>query len=108
MNMHVVVSAMRKGGSGKSMLTSNLGVHAQISGDGPVALVDSDPMAGTADWFNARILADEDIRFLAIQQGNLRSALEAAKRVGVNLVFIDTPPAATPAIGEIMKLADLI
>jgi len=51
--MHVIVTAMRKGGSDKSMLTANLGVHAQRCGDGPVALVDGDPMAGTADWYNA-------------------------------------------------------
>jgi len=65
-------------------------------------------MAGTADWYNARTLADDDIRFLAVQHGNLQTALDAAKRIGVSLVFIDTPPAATPAIGEIMKLADLV
>ena len=41
--MHVVAMVSRKGGSGKTTLAGHLAVEAERAGDGPVAVVDTDP-----------------------------------------------------------------
>ena len=55
--MRIVVLASRKGGSGKTTLAGHLAVQAELSGAGPVALVDSDPQGSLADWWNLRAAA---------------------------------------------------
>jgi Mrp family chromosome partitioning ATPase len=52
--MYVVGIAARKGGSGKTTLTSHLAVAAEAAGCGPVAVIDTDPQVGLAGWWNAR------------------------------------------------------
>jgi chromosome partitioning protein len=52
--MRIVVLASRKGGSGKTTLAGHLAVQAEMSGAGPVALIDSDPQGSLADWWNLR------------------------------------------------------
>jgi len=52
--MQVIVFASQKGGVGKTTLTANLGVAAELSGDGPAVLIDTDPQGSLAAWWNAR------------------------------------------------------
>ena len=52
--MQVVAFASQKGGSGKTTLTGHMAVQAERAGDGPVALVDTDPQGSLADWWNER------------------------------------------------------
>ena len=52
--MQVIVFASQKGGVGKTTLTANLGVAAEIAGDGPAVLIDTDPQGSLAAWWNAR------------------------------------------------------
>jgi chromosome partitioning protein len=52
--MQTLVIASRKGGAGKTTLSRSIGVMAEISGAGPVALIDTDEQAGLAMWWNAR------------------------------------------------------
>ena len=46
--------ASQKGGSGKTTLSGHLAVQAQLSGAGPVVLIDIDPQGSLADWWNER------------------------------------------------------
>ena len=41
--MHILVIASQKGGVGKTTIVGHLGVMAEQQGDGPVALIDTDP-----------------------------------------------------------------
>ncbi|HKT15372.1 MAG TPA: ParA family protein, partial [Allosphingosinicella sp.] len=41
--MRVLALSSQKGGSGKTTLSGHLAVQAQISGAGPVCLIDIDP-----------------------------------------------------------------
>ena len=52
--MRVLALASQKGGSGKTTLSGHLAVQAQLSGAGPVCLIDIDPQGSLADWWNER------------------------------------------------------
>lgn len=104
--MHVVVLASRKGGAGKTTLTTHMAVQADISGAGPVAVVDLDPMGGLSTWWNTREAASPI--FARVNGSGLSATLDDLRGQGVRTVLIDTPPQATEAIGEVIKLANLV
>lgn len=106
--MRTIVVASNKGGAGKTTLVTHLAVEAQRQGDGPVGVIDADPMGGASGWYNARNEAAGHPVFLDMEQGGLAAALRAAERAGLRTVFIDTPPAATASIQAIMEASDLV
>ncbi len=104
--MRVVVLASQKGGSGKTTLAGHLAVQAELSGAGPVALIDTDPQGSLAKWWNAR--AADTPAFVSARFENLQSDLDSLRAQGFKLVFIDTPPAVTKAISHVVSYADLV
>ncbi len=104
--MRVIVLASQKGGSGKTTLSGHLAVQADLSGAGPVALIDTDPQGSLAKWWNAR--AAETPAFVSARFDNLHTDLESLRAQGFKLVFIDTPPAVTQAISNVVRHADLV
>ena len=60
--MKVIVLASQKGGVGKTTLAANLGVAAEIAGDGPAVQIDTDPQGSLAAWWNAREASTPRIR----------------------------------------------
>ena len=104
--MRVLVIASRKGGSGKTTLTGHLAVEAELRGHGPVAIMDIDPQGSLADWWNAReaatpVFVNTTLETLPQDTARLRDA-------GINLLIIDTPPAITGAIRQVVEVGDLI
>ena len=104
--MQTIVLASRKGGAGKTTLTSHLAVEAGVQGAGPVAVIDTDPMGGLASWWNER--KAEAPFFARVGEGGLALTLDEMKSGGVQLVLIDTPPFATDSIAGIIAAADLV
>ena len=104
--MKVIVIASRKGGSGKTTLAGHLAVQAERIGDGPVALVDVDPQGSLADWWNKRV-APTPI-FMQTTLADLVDNIGRLRDMGTKLLVIDTPPALTSTVGDIIKLADLV
>jgi len=104
--MRVLVLASQKGGSGKTTLSGHLAVEAERAGVGPVALIDTDPQGSLAQWWNAR---DASTPYFA-QVGilDLGEALAHLKKSGVKLAVIDTPPAITESISQVVAHADLV
>lgn len=102
--MRVIVLASRKGGAGKTTLTSHLAVEAERAGAGRVALADTDPQGGLAAWYNAR--QAETPLFVDVSKG-LRTAVDACRKGGIDLLIIDTPPSVTETIGSVVAFADL-
>ena len=102
----VIVLASQKGGSGKTTLSGHIAVEAERAGDGPVALIDTDPQGSLAKWWNAR--AASTPLFAQIPVGRLAEGIAALKRSGVKLIVIDTPPAVTEAISDVVAHADLV
>ncbi len=104
--MRVIVLASQKGGSGKTTLSGHLAVQAELAGDGPVALIDTDPQGSLAKWWNVR--AKPTPAFVQSVFSNLLYDIEHVRNQGFAVVIIDTPPAVTRAIAEVVSFADLV
>jgi chromosome partitioning protein len=105
-SMRVIVFASQKGGSGKTTLAGHIGVQAELAGAGPVALIDTDPQGSLAKWWNCREAPTP--AFIHSVFTNLVHDLDEARAQGFKLVVIDTPPAVTKAISEVISFADLV
>jgi chromosome partitioning protein len=104
--MYVIAIASQKGGSGKTTLAGHLAVEAERRGLGPVALIDTDPQGSLADWWNAREAAAP--AFVETAIARLGADLDRVREAGTSLVMIDTPPAITTTIVEVVRYADLV
>ena len=104
--MRVMVFASQKGGSGKTTLAGHIGVQAELAGAGPVALIDTDPQGSLAKWWNCR--ESPTPAFLHSAFTNLVHDLDEARAQGFKLIIVDTPPAVTKAISEVVSFADLV
>jgi chromosome partitioning protein len=104
--MKVIAIASRKGGSGKTTLAGHLAVQAERAGDGPVALVDVDPQGSLADWWNKRTAPTP--LFMQTTLADLADNIARLRDMETKLLIIDTPPALTATIGDIIRLSDLV
>lgn len=104
--MRILAFASQKGGSGKTTLAGHIAVQAQLSGAGPVAVVDIDPQGSLAEWWNER---DSDFPVYAqTTVSRLPQDLQELRSQGTKLVVIDTPPAITMAIHSVISVSELI
>jgi chromosome partitioning protein len=104
--MRTLVIASQKGGVGKTTLAGHLGVIAEQSKNGPVALIDTDPQASLSSWWNER--EAETPIFASVSIAQLAEHLKELERCGVKLAIIDTPPAVTKTIRVVLAVADLV
>ncbi len=104
--MRVLAVSSQKGGSGKTTLSGHLAVQAERSGAGPVALVDTDPQGSLADWWNER-QSDTPV-FVSTYVSRLAQDVERMRDAGIKLLVIDTPPAITETIADVVNVSDLI
>jgi chromosome partitioning protein len=91
--MKVVAFASQKGGSGKTTLAAHVAVQAEMSGAGPVALMDTDPQGSLTDWWNER--ESQTPVFAQASVARLVEHVEEMREQGIKLLVIDTPPAIT-------------
>ena len=104
--MQILAVASRKGGSGKTTLTGHLAVEAERQGIGPVAIMDIDPQGSLADWWNERRI--ETPSFVNTSLETLEQDIERLRDAGVKFLIIDTPPAITRAIRDVIRVADMV
>jgi chromosome partitioning protein len=83
------IACVGKGGSGKSTLITNLSAIALAAGF-KVGIIDADPQQSSFVWRSVR--GRNDIPVCRCSPETLEDAIEAARRAGIELVFIDMPP----------------
>ncbi|PHQ66972.1 MAG: chromosome partitioning protein ParA [Sneathiella sp.] len=104
--MKVIAVASQKGGSGKTTLAGHLAVQAELAGQGPVALVDTDPQGSLSEWWNER--EAETPLFARTTVERLSADIGRMEQMGIKLLIVDTPPAITSTIANVIGLADLL
>lgn len=104
--MRVLALASQKGGSGKTTLAGHIAVQAQRTGAGPVVLIDIDPQGSLAEWWNER--EDDYPAFAQTTVARLAGDLQTLRQQGFKLAVIDTPPAITLAIQNVIQVAELL
>jgi chromosome partitioning protein len=104
--LHAIVIASQKGGSGKTTLAGHLAVEACRAGIGPVSLIDTDPQGSLAQWWNVRVATEP--HFVKAGGFALGELLAELNRARFRLAVIDTPPAITQCISEVVAHADLV
>jgi chromosome partitioning protein len=115
--MRVVVVASQKGGVGKTTIAAHLAVRADMMGEGPVVLIDTDPQGSLSEWWDARVdelaskeeqTGDGTLSLARVKLDDLEAKLAELRRDGVGVAIIDTPPALTASINGAITLADLV
>jgi chromosome partitioning protein len=96
--MRVIAVASGKGGAGKAALAGYPAVQADRPGDGPAALLDTDPQSRMADWWNLRAAPAPDYRHTTMDE--LPHGMAQLREQGFAPLIVDTPPALTTAVGE--------
>ncbi|MBT3330576.1 MAG: ParA family protein [Rhodospirillaceae bacterium] len=104
--MQTIVFASQKGGSGKTTLAAHMAVQAGLAGFGSVAMVDTDPQGSLHSWWKMREEAMPAL--IRSNADDLPEDLERLRNQGHRLAIIDTQPAVTEAISEVVRHADLV
>ena len=104
--MLVIAVASQKGGSGKTTISGHLAVEAERAGAGPVTLIDTDPQGSLSKWWNARDA--QTPQFAKVGVYELAGALTHLATTGTQIAIIDTPPAVTESILQVISYADLV
>ena len=103
--MRTIGILSNKGGSGKTTLALNLAVAAMLDGR-VTAVVDLDPQVSATSWKDSREADDPVV--IAVPYARLPQALETARKGGVELVVIDTPPNTEQPSMAAARAADII
>src|ERR1700733_6108297 len=101
--MNVIVFASRKGGAGKSTLAAHLA--AQIKSTKPCLLIDADPQGSLTLWHKLRGTNEPAIKTAV---NSVSGILAAAKRDGIEWVFIDTPPNTSAVVESAIRNATMV
>jgi len=134
--MRVIVVASQKGGVGKTTIAAHMAVRAGMAGQGPVVLVDTDPQGSLSEWWDARndvhaqnyectlneectlnkehthndapTHYDNVSALVKVKLDDLTAKLAELRSGGAAVAIIDTPPALTASIAQVIAMADLV
>lgn len=96
--MLVVSVLARKGGTGKSTAVRCLAVEALKAGR-RVVVIDADPQPTCHRWGQRRAASGIAVPLVVVPgPGGLTAQVEGFRAQGVDLILVDTPPTATPAV----------
>ena len=102
--MNTLAVLSRKGGTGKTTLTVNLAVAAELAGH-KVTIVDLDSQASASEWGDWREAETPEV--ISVHSARLPQELHKLKQQGVTFAFLDTPPKIEDIALDAAKAADL-
>ena len=104
--MKVISLMTRKGGSGKSTLTTHWAVEADRAKGQQSVIIDFDPQGSCSSWYSKR---QKDTPLL-IQSGppSIKDHLAACQNDGVDVVLIDTVPDISAIAVHAARVSDLV
>lgn len=102
--MRTLAVLSQKGGTGKTTLAVHLAVAAW-AGQRRVLIADLDPQRSASEWRKARTGPGPGL--IESKSGALFVAQQASERAGVDLMVLDTRPAADGDTAEAIRCADL-
>ena len=105
MPMKTVAIISQKGGAGKTTLALHLAVAGHLAGY-DTGLIDLDPQGTAETWGGWR--QDEPPAVIGAKAATLGKTLDKARKAGVDLVVIDTPPLAQAEGRAAVEAADVI
>jgi chromosome partitioning protein len=100
--MNIVVSNV-KGGVGKTTTAVYLAAAAARRGRRPIVLVDADPQASTAEWYDTDPLEGVEL----VEGPSVRTVTKAMNH-GNGLVVVDTPPGEGTVVQAALSRADAV
>lgn len=105
--MRVVSVVGRKGGCGKSTLTTAMAGFL-ASGGVKAGIVDLDPQGSAAVWAKLRDPARPTVMVVEARPGTLSEALSSLSTDGTQVAFIDVPPHSDAALAGAVAAADAV
>ena len=104
--MKVISLLTRKGGSGKSTLTTHWAVEAERARGKKAVIIDFDPQGSSSSWYSKR----EAESPLLIQSGPglIKDHLEACRNDEIDFVLIDTTPDISAIAVHAARVSDLV
>lgn len=102
--MNVIVFASRKGGSGKSTLAAHLAAQVHKASR-PCLLIDADPQGSLTLWHKLRGTNEPPLRTAT---RSISDIVAAAKRDGIEWVFVDTPPNLSAVVDDAIRNATMV
>lgn len=104
--MQIIVINSQKGGSGKTTLCAHLSVQAELSGDGPIFLIDTDPQGTLTTWHEKR--EAEVPQRADVLLSELENGLRVLRQRKVAYCIIDTAPTRTDENVALFRMADIV
>lgn len=105
--MRVVSVVGRKGGCGKSTLTTAMAGFL-ASGGVKAGVVDLDPQGSAAVWAKLRDPSRPTVAAVEARPGTLSEALASLAANGTQMAFIDVPPHSDAALAGAVAAADAV
>lgn len=105
--MRVVSVVGRKGGCGKSTLTTAM-AGLLASGGVKAGIVDLDPQGSSAVWAKLRSSDRSAVTVLEARPATLTEALTSLSAEGTQIAFIDVPPHSDAALAGAVAAADAV
>ena len=95
----------QKGGTGKTTLSTNLAVAAELHGHSTL-LLDLDPQTSASTWGDLR--ESDAPAIIPAPATRVNDLLAKAEGHGADFAIMDTPPNADGSILEVARAADLV
>ena len=105
MLMKKIAILSQKGGTGKTYVSTNLSVAAELAGHTTV-LLDLDPQSSSAKWGDNR--AEDTPAVISTHAKRLPKMLQLAEENGASFAVIDTAPHTESAALDAARAADLV